>query len=100
MEIADEQDFQGSLSSQTVQLAKLQCPAGADAHKWSDLLLEGGAWYVSVSDGDAGTHNEKPIVIAHPPGSVATSHATWGGPDSWECVLLSPDFNHCTRHEP
>lgn len=49
-----------------VQLAVLQCPSEANAVLLSELLLEAGALYVSLSDADAGTEAEVPLFGVHP----------------------------------
>ncbi|EOD29023.1 hypothetical protein EMIHUDRAFT_468605 [Emiliania huxleyi CCMP1516] len=49
-------------------LVRMQCPASVDGHYWSELLVDAGALYVSLSDGGRGTDAEQPIYHAHPPG--------------------------------
>lgn len=74
--LAAEEDVQ-------VRLATLQCPMGLSAAALSDALMEAGAYYVTLSDGSAGTEAEQPIFAAHPPGSAApelttTALESWG----------------------
>ena len=55
--------------STPIQLVSMQCPSAVSAEFWSELLLEYGALYVSMSDGDRDTPKEVPLYQAHPPGS-------------------------------
>lgn len=48
-------------------LVKMQCPQNVDGHFWSELLVDAGALYVSMSDANRGTDVEEAIYHAHPP---------------------------------
>ena len=89
-----------SLSSGTVgTLVSLQCPAQVDAASFADALFEAGAWYVSVSDGDAGSDDERPLFVAHPRGSDAiltsdsVSRSADGGRALWSNSTLEVAFD-------
>lgn len=75
----------------TLQLARLQCPQGVDATLFSEVLLEYGALYVSVSDGDAGSDAEQPIYAVHPPGRVDPALTTKpeDALESWDELLAA-----------
>lgn len=59
-------------------LVHMQSPADTGAMFWSEVLMESGAWCVSLSDGAFGTEEEEPIYSVHAPGSVAPELETWG----------------------
>jgi len=48
---------------------KLQCPVEHDPALWSDVLVEAGAAYVTLSDGNANTASEVPLFSTFPQGS-------------------------------
>lgn len=52
-----------------MKVVNLQCPSVLNAHALSDALMEAGALYVSVSDGNEGTAREQPIFAKHSPGT-------------------------------
>ena len=61
----------------SVRLVTLQCPAELSASVLSDSLMEAGALYVGVSDGNVGTPDEEPIFAAHPPDSNGAVLESW-----------------------
>tara|TARA_B110001452_G_scaffold265886_1_gene271451 strand:+ start:392 stop:1396 length:1005 start_codon:yes stop_codon:yes gene_type:complete len=60
-----------------MQLVHMQSPATVGARFWSEVLMESGAWYVSLSDGEAGTDAEEPIFAVHKPGSKVPELEKW-----------------------
>jgi len=54
-------------------LVRMQCPASVDGHYWSELLVDAGALYVTLSDGGVGTPSEQHIFHAHPPGDTSAA---------------------------
>ena len=59
-------DYCATSPPPVMQLAKLACPTEADAVLLSEMLLEVGALYVSLSDADAGSDAEVPLFAVHP----------------------------------
>lgn len=57
-----------------IQLVRMQCPVGLSPQLLSEAMLESGAMYVTVSDGDAGTDVEDPIFSVHTEGSPGIVH--------------------------
>ena len=62
--------------------ARLEVPPDASADEWSDLLFSYGAMYVSLADGNAGTPDETPVYVAHPPDSAQRG----GQLETWEVL--------------
>ena len=54
-------------------LAKMQVPMDVDSRFWSEVLMENGALYCSLSDSDLGTASEVPIFAEHVPGAPLES---------------------------
>ena len=52
-----------------MKMVRLQCPPSLQANVLSEALMEAGAMYVSVSDGNEGTEDEQPIFARHSPGT-------------------------------
>lgn len=61
-----DDDSSYPISSPVTQLVRLQCPRHSDALLLSELLLESGALFVSMSDADAGSEEEVPLFAVHP----------------------------------
>ena len=68
----------GEADDPCMLLVHMQSPADTGAMFWSEVLMESGAWCVSLSDGAFGTEEEEPIYSVHAPGSVAPELETWG----------------------
>jgi len=68
----------GEAEDPCMLLVHMQSPADTGALFWSEVLMESGAWCVSLSDGAFGTDEEEPIYSVHAPGSVAPELETWG----------------------
>ena len=66
----EEYDACAESSEMCLQLLKMQAPASTGAEFWSEILVEHGALYVSLTDGLAGTAQEEPIFHAHIDGST------------------------------
>jgi ribosomal protein L11 methyltransferase len=60
-----------------IRLVSLQCPPELSAAVLSDALIEAGALYVSVGDGNEGTPEEEPLFAAHSPGSEGPVLESW-----------------------
>ena len=78
---------EGATEGASVRVVSLLCPPELSAAELSDVLMERGALYVSVSDGDAGTAAEEPIFASHLPGSDKPASKV----DAW---LQSSDESH------
>ena len=59
-------DYCATSPPPVMQLARLACPSEANAVLLSEMLLEVGALYVSLSDADAGSDAEVPLFAVHP----------------------------------
>ena len=59
----------GTDEAAPIKMVSLQCPPSLQANVLSDALMEAGAMYVSVSDGNEGTEDEQPIFARHSPGT-------------------------------
>ena len=74
----EEEEAEVSAEDPCMLLVHMQSPADTGALFWSEVLMESGAWCVSLSDGAFGTEEEEPIYSVHAPGSVAPELETWG----------------------
>lgn len=62
-------------------LVRMQCPHAVDGHLWSELLVDAGALFVSLSDAHSGTDAEEAIFHAHPPGATSAELLQRSGAD-------------------
>jgi ribosomal protein L11 methylase PrmA len=69
------------LENGAMLLVRMQCPQSVDGHLWSELLVDAGALFVSLSDADAGTDAEEAIYHAHPPGATSAELLERSGAD-------------------
>ena len=74
----EEEEAEVTAEDTCMLLVHMQPPADTGALFWSEVLMESGAWCVSLSDGAFGTEEEEPIYSVHAPGSVAPELETWG----------------------
>ena len=63
----EEEEAEVTAEDPCMLLVHMQSPADTGALFWSEVLMESGAWCVSLSDGAFGTDEEEPIYSVHTP---------------------------------
>ena len=79
--------FASGESEEGVRLVSLQCPPELSASTLSEALMEVGAMYVSVSDGNLGTDAEKPIYASHEQDGTMKYESDEPNPESWDELM-------------